>query len=339
MTAIPRRRVLGAGALGAAAVSLAACGSDSSSSSGASDGGADATRSVTDATDQEVKVPSKPKKVVVLHYAGAQAMLDLGVAPAGTAALGTVGGGSDATKFTTAEMWSKLKDIPTIDSADGVPDVEKVAELEPDLILATNALEDSVIAQMEDIAPTYQFLLRGGDRAKWWVRVEQIADALGIPEAYDSLHASWQEDLEKAAEEYKDVAEGLIVGVYDMYEEGNLYLWAEENMVGTVLSPLGVAWSAEENAAVENEDEAEVAVAVEKSLDVLGDANVLFYGTDMQNNANPLTAKYQKSDLYQQLQAVEDDRTFPFGKCTIAGFTDARYSLDQVTSALRSLRE
>lgn len=339
MTAIPRRHMLGAGAAGAAAVALAACSSGSSSAADGSGHDSPDTRTVTDATGQEMKVPARPAKVVVLHYAGAQAMLDLGVTPAGTAAVGAGGDASAATKLTTEELWAQLKDIPTIDNADGAPDAEKVAELEPDLILATNALEDSVISQMEDIAPTYQFLLRGGDRAKWWVRVQQIADALGVTDAYDSLDADWKKDLEQAAQEYKDVAEDLVVAAYDMYEEGNLYLWGEGNMVGTVLSPLGITWSADENAAVTSEEEAEKAVAAERTLDVLGDANVLFYGTDLRNNPNPLTDAYHQSDLYQQLPAVKEGHTFPFGKCTIAGFTDARYSLDQVTSALDSLRK
>lgn len=340
MNAPTRRQLLGTSAAGAAALALAACsgGGEDAGTSGASDaGGTSGTRTVTDATGAQVEVPADPQKIVVLHYAGTQALIDLGGKPAGTAGLGTTGGQQDVKKFTTPQIWDVMKDVPVIDDGKGNPDVEKVAELEPDLILATNALEDALIQQLKDIAPVYQFLLRGGERKEWWVRVQQVADAVNRTAQYEKLQSDWQAELKAAGEKYAAVTGDLVVGVYDVYEEGNVYLWGSQNMAGTIITPLIPTWSAQEDQAVQGEKSAEKAVAVEQTLDVLGDANILFYGTDMTAQPNPLNAAYQGSDLYTQLPAVQQGHTYPFGKCTVAGFSDARYSLGQVTAALDAL--
>ncbi|RBP65074.1 hypothetical protein DFO66_105180 [Brevibacterium sanguinis] len=40
-----------------------------------------------------------------------------------------------------------------------------------------------MISQLEELAPVYQFTLRGDDRANWNQRVEEIADAVNRTEA------------------------------------------------------------------------------------------------------------------------------------------------------------
>src|SRR5699024_8505181 len=45
--------------------------------------------------------------------------------------------------------------------------------------------------------------------------------------------------------------EGTTIGVASSFEENSAYLWGSENMLGTILTPLGFDWSADEDAMVE----------------------------------------------------------------------------------------
>ena len=114
-------------------------------------------------------MPAHPQRVVTTHYAATQGLLDVGVTP--------VGMGNITEPFVPPAYWAKIKDVPQIDVG-GVVDVNKVAPLQPDLILVPNVIEDKVKNQLAQIAPVYTFTLRGGDRADWQKRVEEVSTAV-----------------------------------------------------------------------------------------------------------------------------------------------------------------
>lgn len=343
MTCAPNRRTLLAGIAGLSLAGLAACSGKKDDATpaegGSSNASASGTRTVTDATGAKVEVPNKPSKVVVLHYAGTEAMMDLGLTPIGTGPAGQGGGGSAEDLWVPANLWSKLKDVPVVVSDQQEPQVEKIAELEPDLILAHNVTKDDVLSQLQKIAPVYRFTLRGGERKNWQKRVEEIADALNRKSEFDALKTAWEKELKDAAAKYADVTKGLSVGVFGCYEEGNFYAWGEDNMQGTILTPLGFTWSAKEEAAVKGEKEPEKSISNEKVLDTLGDAKILFFDSNLKGQASPTMEAFQKTPLYKQLPAVTAGHAYPFGKNTVAGFSDARYSLEQVTKALDAFKK
>lgn len=331
-----RGLLLGLG-LTALVPTLAACGNDSGAGSGTGTGptspatspAATGTRTVTDSTGAKVEVPVKPARVVTLHYAGTQAVIDLGATPIAQAAF---------VEANVPEAWvTQLKAIPVVTTADG-PVIDKILALEPDLILAPNTLKDDVLAQLGKAAPVYQFLLRGGKRAEWQTRVEQIADALNITDAYTKLKADFAQEQQALATKYADLAKTLVVGCVASYEENNAYLWGSANMVGTLLTPLGVTWSSQEDAAVAKESEPEATVSFEKLATSVGDATVIFHDSDMRGTPSAFTKAMLASPLYQQLPAVAAGKQFPFGKMTVAGFSDARYSLGLVGQAFAKLK-
>lgn len=343
MTASPAlgRRSLLLGAALAPLAALTACSSAKDTSGGstssAAGSSAGATRTVTDAVGTKVKVPATPSKVVILHYAGVEAALDLGVVPIGMGAAGSAG--VQPVDVVPAALWNKIKDVPVVVDG-GEPDVEKVAGLEPDLILAHNAMEDDVLKQLREIAPVYVWTLRGKDRAAWDQRVKEIADALNRTEAYEKLAADWKSELAAVKDKHADVINGLVVGVLSSYSEGNMYLWGQENMAGTVLTPLGLTYSAAENKAVaaSGEKEPEAEVSVEKIGQALGDVQLLLHDSDLKGKANAFLASVMASPLYKQLPAVTKGNVFPFFKTTIAGYTDARESLAMVDKALAAYK-
>ncbi|MCK0112450.1 ABC transporter substrate-binding protein [Ornithinimicrobium sp. F0845] len=245
------------------------------------------TRTVVDATGTEVEVPADPQKVVTLHYAATQPMYDLGLMP--------VGQGDVNEEIVPEDVWPELSNVPVVTDL-GEPQLEEIALLEPDLILAPNTTEDDVLEHLRNTAPVYIFTLRGGDRANWQHRTVEVADAINKSDGVDELQAAFEARQEEIATTYADQIADTKVAVVGSFEENNMYVWGEANMTGTILLPLGFTWSEQANTIVATEDEAEVTVSFEK------------IGTAIS--------------------------AFPGGKNTIAGYSDANYLLDMVEEAL-----
>ncbi|SKB09465.1 ABC transporter substrate-binding protein [Aeromicrobium choanae] len=320
-----RGRVVLTAAAAALALTLSACGSDSAASGDEAE-----TRTVTDALGTEVKVPKEPKRVATLHYAATQPVLDLGITP--------VGQGSFEEGIIPEDLVETVADVPVVTNDATEPQLEKITGVDPDLILAPNVLEEEVLKQLEAIAPVYVFTLRGGDRANWAQRTEEIADALNATERVDELASDFAKRQEEIATTYADVIEGRTVGVIGAYEENNFYAWGEKNMSGTLLEPLGFTWSAREDAVVSKEKEPEATVSFEKIGSTVGDADILFLDSNLREEVNPFMEALQGTKLYQQLPAVKADQAYVMGKNTVAGYTDAHYSLDRVEDALQDLQ-
>ncbi|RNL86605.1 ABC transporter substrate-binding protein [Halostreptopolyspora alba] len=317
-----------AAGIAALTLALAGCGA-ASTSEDESTTDAD-TRTVTDATGTEVDVPAEPERVVTLHYAATQPVYDLGFMP--------VGQGAFDPGIVPEDIEDEVGSIPVVADAEE-PKLEEIAQVEPDLILAPNIYDEEVVTQLEDVAPVYTFTLRGGDRAEWTQRTEEVADALGVPERVEELQEEFRSRQQEIADTYTDVIEGTTVAVIGSYEENSFYVWGEENMTGTLLTPLGLTWSERENAIVEDEPEPEAAVSPEKIDSAVGDADVLFLDSNLRAEVNPFMRDLQETTLYKELPAVRNDRVFPIGKNTVAGYTDANYTLDRVEEALQEMRE
>ncbi len=116
--------------------------------------------------------------------------------------------------------------------------------------------------------------------------------------------------------------------------------WGEDNMSGTLLTPLGFTWSEQENATVADEAEPEAVVSNERLGSVVGDAAVLFVDSNLRGEVNAFMADLlQATTLYQELPAVRNGRDYLAGKNTVAGYTDANHTLDRVEEALQGMRE
>lgn len=323
MKASHMRTVLGTGLALLALTAAAACGSTAATESEVE------TRTVTDATGTEVEVPVAPQRVVTLHYAATQPVLDLGLMP--------VGQGTFEEGIIPEDIEAEVEAVPVVtDSIE--PRFEEIVELDPDLILAPNVYEDDVLEQLQTITSVYTFTLRGGDRAEWTQRTEEIADALNRTDMIAELDAAFEARQSAIAEEYADVIAGKSVAVIGAYEENNFYAWGQDNMTGTVLLPLGFTWSEQENAIVEGQDEPEATISNEKLTSAVGDADVLFVDSDLRGEVNAFMAALQETPLYQELPAVQAGHAYAAGKNTIAGYTDAHYTLDMVELALQDMR-
>jgi iron complex transport system substrate-binding protein len=178
---VRRREFLG---ILAAAGLLTACGTDGEESSPPA---AATTRQVTDRTGRVVDVPVDPQRVVVLDPARASVdAVALGVVPiGGTTAASNPGGAFAPVLGPVGETMTSVGEI-------GLADVERIAALEPDLILfATVYQEDLSIETLSRIAPV--------------VAYERPQFGLVEPLEFFGEVLNKQDEAERLAAEYVDV--------------------------------------------------------------------------------------------------------------------------------------
>ncbi|MFJ7999364.1 ABC transporter substrate-binding protein [Streptomyces sp. NPDC096310] len=198
-----RRSRLVPGALSAALTALlvgvlAACGSSSSEdtskgSSSAQDDGAFPAKVAT--KFGEVTVSERPQRIVALGWGDAEAALALGVRPVGASDWLAFGG--DGVGPWAKGLYKKSPEIiGTLE-----PQFEKIAALQPDLILDTKSSGDQGrYDTLSKIAPTIG-VPKGGDQYKisWSKQTEMISTALGIPEKGKRLIAETEGAFRKSA--------------------------------------------------------------------------------------------------------------------------------------------
>lgn len=142
---------------------LAGCG-------GSVAGGDAQARTIRDAKGRTVEVPARPGRVLALSEPTLDAALALGLTPVGT----TAGRGQSTV---AAYLGEKAKGIESVGIL-GQPNLERVAGLEPDLILidGTSIQDGAIIDKLEKLAPTVYVSRTGED---WRTAFAAAADALG----------------------------------------------------------------------------------------------------------------------------------------------------------------
>ncbi|AZH29722.1 Fe3+-hydroxamate ABC transporter substrate-binding protein [Paenibacillus jamilae] len=207
-------------------VVLAACGNAASNNQTNEKSGTDALngqsqsvamREYVDATGKKVSIPANPQRVVTTQYL--DAMLALGVKPVGAASHVLEG---DYLK-------GKIDGIVDI----GNPtNVEKVLELQPDLIIATEDTSPEVKEQLEKIAPTVAVSFGDGDVFK---QLRDVAAVLGK----DKEAEHWIASFDKKAEEGRKKLAGKFkkdetITIYMTYGKDVLRVYGARN-VGHVI--------------------------------------------------------------------------------------------------------
>src|SRR5699024_5269912 len=181
-------------ALASAAVLLVGCSSESTSDTDNAASGEGETR-VVETKFGDVEVPADAERIVALGWGDAETALALGVQPVGASdwlAFGGEGVGPWA-----EGMYDEAPEI--IGTME--PEYEKIAALEPDLIL--------------DVKPS-------GEEERY-ERLTQIAPTVGIPEGGESYLTSLDEQVELIAEALGKEEEGeqLLADVEAKFDEAS----------------------------------------------------------------------------------------------------------------------
>lgn len=165
------RRGLFAGGIGAAALlALAACGSPGAGDDDATSPSPSTRRVST--IHGDVDVPADPRRVVTVTFVGTANLLDVGVTPVG----GVTAGVDFLPRYQAA-----LGSMPIVADSAGKVELEKIASLEPDLIVGSD-WPDAAQAllpydELRRIAPTALFE-QGPSVGNWADQAHGYADAV-----------------------------------------------------------------------------------------------------------------------------------------------------------------
>ncbi len=297
-------------------VSLLALGGCGGSSDDESPAGSGKTAQAADGTTfpQTVEhkfgsttVTKKPERIAIVGLTEQDTVLQLGYKPIATTEW--YGDQPSATWPWAQKLLGDSK--PTVlENADGF-DVEKLAELRPDLIIGVNSgMDDKAYAQLSKLAPTIPAGKGATDFfSPWDEQVKLISQALGKPEQGLQLIEKVKADYAKAAAANPEFKGKTATFSQNGFYSGLLYVY-QRGLNTEFLEYLGFTINPKLTPLVKNPGE-QVAVSEER-LDVI-DADVIVFATEKPSDI----ANFKKVPTFRFLDAVKGKR---------AVYTDATLS-------------
>lgn len=279
----------------------------------------------------ETVVPEEPTRLVVAGYTEQDTVLALGVIP-----VGVTEWYGDQPYATWPWAQAALGDAqPEVLSNDDGFETEKIAALEPDLIIATNAgLTAESYSVLSDIAPT----LAQSDASTayfepWDVQAEKIGRALGQKSEVDALIDGVNQKFADAAAAHPEFAGKKAIFLQNAFYEGKAI--AYQNGLSTdFLTKMGFVIPDDIDAYVPADGGGQASIPLE-NLSVLNAADVLIWGTEGPGDR----AELEKEAVYDALKPVKEGNLV-FTDGVTAGaiyFTSVLslpYVIDKLTPAL-----
>lgn len=280
---------------------LAACGSsdsttDSDPAKAANDSSAAFPRTLKTAMG-DVKIPSQPKRVVVLDTGELDDVTLLGIDPVGAVAphFKTEGG------FPTY-LDGELKD--TVDVGPLLePNLEKIASLKPDLILSSKVRHEKVYDKLSAIAPTVFTETTGG---VWKENLKVHAEALGLEKEAAAKLKEYETQAKAlgAAIKKKDGGTMPTASVV-RFIAGPTRLYQSNAYSGVVLNDIGLQ---RPKTQISNDPEVTMKDVSPEQIDQ-ADADLIFVTAA---DAEDKTQKQQvvSNPVWKSLAAVKDGKVF-----------------------------
>ena len=247
----------------------------------------------------ETVVPEEPTRVVVAGYTEQDTVLALGVIPVGVTEW--YGDQPYATwPWARAALGNAQPQVLT-NNGDGF-ETEKIAALEPDLIIATNAgLTADSYRTLSNIAPT----LAQSDASTayfepWDVQAEKIGRAMGKKAEVDGLIDGVNQKFADAAAAHPEFAGKKAIFLQNAFYEGKAIAY-QDGLSTDFLTKLGFVIPDDIDAFVPADGSAQASIPLE-NLSVLDTADVLIWGTENPGDRGQL----EKEPVYNALQPVKD---------------------------------
>jgi iron complex transport system substrate-binding protein len=288
---ITRRDFLVGGAAGLL-LFPAGCGSGGGDEASGSGG----TQTFRDAVGEK-EIPVSPRRVVTMDaYFTLQAAVEFG-APVVGSVTANIGGLPWPEVLTAGET----EDIEQVGAA-GEPNLESIAALEPDLIIAAFYEEDPVHERLAEIAPTV--LLPSPLESGWKEYLLSVADACRVTRRAEEVFGEYDRRVEEISPRLRDVTLSHLAlgnGYYETYVQG-----PKAYAPFKILEEVGVKRPPFE--VVEN-DEIDKELSLETITRLEGDVlflNVLGYTEDTEVEERQYE-ELRRNPLWQRLPAVRND--------------------------------
>lgn len=269
----------------------------------------------------ETTIDSAPENVVVISTGQADALVTLGTVPIGS----TAGDGADTVPEYLTEAYpddaEALGDVTNVGSRTD-PDLESIANLDPDLILVNQAGADDPAALYESLTEIAPTVVTQGTGLYWKQDFLLLADAMGQTQEAESWLDEYQQD---AADLGESVDDDLTVSF--LRKNGDrTRIFGVASFPGSVTEDAGLARP-------DSQDFTD-ATSVDLSDEEIqqADADWIFYGVQG-GDASELT----DLALWPTLSAVESDQAVQVDDDTFylnAGPTAARSVLTELEDTL-----
>jgi len=290
------------------AAALAGCSTGSTTSSSASDAEPSSTTSVDpDAFPVtiehalgETTIESEPTRVATLGWTDHDHALALGVVPVGATKIAWGGNDGGSTDWFDAAVEEAGADAPVrYDDADGAP-VDEIAELAPDLILATNSgITEAEYAKLSKIAPVVAYP-EAPWTTDWQTSLEMVGEALGRTALADEVAADTEATIEQAAEDNPELQGAeLIYGYLAATDLSTVGMYAPEDPRVSILRDFGMV-DAPAVADAIKPGEFYGTVSAEKAADL--DSDVFVTWVDLPDAAETI----ENDKLLGQIPAIAD---------------------------------
>ncbi|WJS04959.1 ABC transporter substrate-binding protein [Roseibium aggregatum] len=243
-------------------------------------------RDVTDSMGT-VTVPDAPKRIVVLTNEGTEALLALGVTPVGA-----------ANSWNGDPWWDHISDA--MDGAEPVGkesavNLELIAALEPDLILANKQRHEEIYPQLTAIAPTVMSKELRGD---WKINFRLYAEALGKEQEADAAIADYDASVADLREKLGDHLNEEVSVI--RFVPGQIRIYQLDSFSGVLLKDIGFHRPANQNV-----EEFAIRTGKESIPDMDGDRIFYFTYDSGDGKGTSLEEEVLADPLWQSLSAVK----------------------------------
>lgn len=291
----PTRRefLIGTGSL--LVLGVAGCGSEE-----ARDEPSGGTRTVEHALG-DTEVPENPERIATADYDTLGTLLALGVEPVGTTGL----------EYYGPYLEGIPEGIESLDGEEGLPNLERVALVEPDLIVGPKDAVEPVYDQLSQIAPTVAL-----PQQDWKENLRLVAGIAGETEQAERIIEEYDARIEELRAALGDRLDDTTATVVRSNTEvGTFRNYGRQSLPGGVLDDVGLPRPATEDGTEEFIDN----LSFEQLINYAG-ADVLFFtldpGDDLAVDGQVLEDELRKSGLldnplWQQLPAVRSGNVYP----------------------------
>ncbi|KGR75407.1 ABC transporter substrate-binding protein [Ureibacillus sinduriensis] len=265
------------------------------------------------------EIPATPERVVILTNEGTEALLALGVKPVG------------AVMSWDQDPWYEH----ISDEMDGVEvvgdesevNIEKIAELKPDLIIGNKVRQEAMYEKFKAIAPTVFSEDLAGD---WKINFELYAKALNLTDKGKEVMVQYDNKVEEVKTKLGDKVNQEISIVRFSSRPTRIYY--TDSFSGVVFDQLGFKRAAHQAKLFTKDNKmGNFAVEVDKELIPEMDADALFYFTYADSTA--VEEEWTNDPLWKNLTAVKEGHAYKVSDIiwnTAGGVKAANLMLDDI---------
>ncbi|MBP1993672.1 ABC transporter substrate-binding protein [Paenibacillus eucommiae] len=247
-----------------------------------------ATRTVKDAFG-ETTIPAKPSRIVVLNTAALDNLLALGVKPIG--APYSISVNANFFKYLASQA-EGVENTGTVDQ----PNVETIAKLNPDLIIAYKDDHEAIYEDLKRIAPVYVTTASPG---QWKQALREHADAVNKSADGDKLLADFEARIAKfKADMGTKLTEKTVSLIRPRADHIRVQMAGSYS--GAIVAEAGIP----RPAAHEGNMEHHVPITEEQIADMDSDVIISF---GRENEADFFNDKIQKNPVWKTLTAVKNN--------------------------------